>query len=241
MILALCVSGCFQQQGLKPLDLTAPTGQVDAKTSQTEHLYDVIQGDLSEFDALYGDFSGVAQHTWSDSFPLDLFRHAAMACATQALGAQAEPESPEAVSATELGLACEVVPLPALQTALNASREKETALTGLRAIDALREKRTLLEGRLRALPRDTNDMREYVASQRSESRRVDQELERRKPEYNDSDFATSKKRVREWQAKLDALEAAVERLDTSRAEWQTALETRMATLYRQISLLGTQR
>lgn len=238
ILLMFVLGGCWQQQGLTAIDLSAPVGQVDAKTAQAASLYASMDMDVGTFDVLFMQFITISKESWDAAFPVDLYRHAVMACLTQPLNAEVEPSTLEAEAAARAGIGCAVLPLPALETALEGSPQRDAAYDGLRAVDALREKRAILDQRLRALPRDTQDAREYVASQRVEARRVGQELQRRKPEYASDDYETSSARVVEWLKKLDALEAEVDRLESNHDAWEQVLQTRTAELYRGIALLG---
>ncbi len=234
------ISGCFQQQGLSAIDLTSQRGQVEAKTIQATRLLDTVDSDLSEFNTLYERFFEVIRPSLSPAFPLDLYRHAAMSCVTVALGTETAPGSPEAEAAERIGIGCAVPPLPALIAALNDVPEYRTnAYNGLIIIDGLREKRGILERRLRGLPQDTADMREYIASQRAEARRVDQTLARKKPEYSTDGYSKSQTTLKDWRQKLDALEFAVDALDSNKEQWTETLDLRLTELYRGISLLGS--
>ncbi len=245
-VLALCVAvfaiaGCFRQQGLTAIDLTSQRGQVEAKTIQATRLLETVDADLTDFNDLYERFFSVMRPSLSPSFPVDLYRHATMSCVTLALGTETIPDSPEAQAAERIGIGCAVSPLPALVEALDAVPDRRTdAYNGLIIVDALREKRGMLEGQLRSLPQDTSDMREYVASQRAEARRVEQALNRKKPEYSDAGYSESKARLKDWRQKLDALELAVDALDANKETWTQTLDLRLAELYRGIALLGVQ-
>ena len=245
-VLALCVAvfattGCFRQQGLPAIDLTSQRGQVEAKTIQATRLLATVDEDLKEFNDLYERFFSVIRPSLSPPFPVDLYRHATMSCVTLALGSETVPGSPEGEAAERIGIGCAVPPLPALITALDDVPDLRTdAYNGLIIVDALREKRGILERQLRSLPQDTTDMREYVASQRAEARRVEQALTRKQPEYTDATYSESKVRLKDWRQKLDALEFAVDALDASNKTWTQILDQGLAELYRGIALLGVQ-
>jgi len=239
-IAVFAITGCFRQQGLAAIDLTSQRGQVEAKTIQATRLLATVDRDLSDFNILYERFFEVIRPSLAPPFPLDVYRHAAMSCVTVALGTETAPGSPEAEAAERIGVSCAVPPLPALIEALNDVPERRTdAYNGLIIVDGLREKRGILERRLRTLPQDTSDMREYVASQRAEARRVEQELTRKKPEYSDVGYSESKSRLKDWRQKLDALEFAVDALDSNKDAWTETLDLRLAELYRGIALLGS--
>jgi hypothetical protein len=226
---------------LAAIDLTSQRGQVEAKTMQATRLLATVDADLTDFNGLYERFFTVIRPSLSPAFPVDLYRHATMSCVTLALGTETAPDSPEADAAERIGIGCAVPPLPALVEALDAVPDRRTeAYNGLIIVDALREKRGLLEDQLRSLPQDTSDMREYVASQRAEARRVEQALNRKKPEYSDAGYSESKARLKDWRQKLDALEFAVDALDANKETWTQTLDLRLAELYRGIALLGVQ-
>lgn len=239
IMLCLGLSGCFQRQGLPVLNVSPQIGQVENKTAQSQNALTTIETDLDELQTLVETLQQLPDTTWREPFPLDLYRHALMSCLTLPLNAETVPDSPEANAAEALGVTCAVLPLPPLVEALAKDNGRQAATTGLQAVDAMREKRTILEARLRSMPRDLEDMREYVATQRAEARRVEQDLDRRKPEYLDKDFQASKSQLRAWRERLNTLEQAVEQLEARRPGWTSTMETRLAALYRIIATLGS--
>lgn len=231
-------TACFQQQGLPPLDLTTQLTQVQARSAQAERLLETVDSELEAVRSDHAAFRAIPQQTWTGDFPTDVYRHTCMACLIQPRNADVVPGSPEMLAAEEAAVGCAVLPLPALLEALRRSSGREEALAGLRAVDQMREKRSIVESRLRSLPREISDMREDIATQRAESRRVEQELERKRPEYSSSDFQTSKARVTAWRDDLDRLEASVHALDERRVAWTQAMESELAEIYRYIATLG---
>lgn len=239
-LLCLGLMGCFQRQGLPALDVSPQIGQVEIKTRQSQNILATIDADLAELESLVDTLQKLPAQTWREPFPLDLYRHALMSCLTQPITAEIIPDSPETQAATSLDITCAVLPLPALVEALANNPDREIANSGLKAVDAMRDKRTILEARLRSMPRDLGDMREYVATQRAEARRVEQDLDRRKPEFADKEFQASKAQLKAWRVQLNDLEQAVEQLEARRGAWTSDMESRLAALYRIIATLGSQ-
>lgn len=238
-LVVLLVTACGRTTGLTPVEVSHQTSEITRRTEGLVQTEEQLEGKLQRLEDLAKTFN-TTNLSYSPPFPKDLFRHAAMACVTEAPWAETEPGSEVELVAEKMGLRCKVVALPLLETKLSQldSRQRTSAVALLQALDALRILRDDLDLALRQVPITVDDTERYVALARADLRQIDAELNRRRPEYVPDDFDTSKQRLQEARTTLDHLESLSKELAQHQSDRENRVEGTIRTIYRQIALLG---
>lgn len=229
---------CGRTTGLAPVEVAPQVERTQSRLNQLVELENSLSSAILVVESLETRFFD-AKISYEDPFPKDLFKHTAMACVTQAVWEEVEPESEPAIVADKLGVKCAVPPLPALETALYElpPPEREEALDAIRVVDKLRHNKAEIDQALLRAPRVIQEVLTWVAAARADLRQTENELNRRRPEYTDDDFELSMTRIRAAREEFDRLEELARRVNATLENRTERLERVMRTTYRGISLL----
>lgn len=240
-LLIALIWACGRTTGLKPVDLSEQTNQTSRRVEQLRVLEQNLADNLNKIEDLETQYFG-AKLTLAPPFPRDLFRHASMACVTDPpwLEQAVEPESEIALVADKLGLTCRVLPLPALESALNevSPGNRQAAINALQSIDQMRLVKADIELGLREAPTVVQDVLDFIALGRADLRQLENELRRRRPEYTDEDFDLSSNRIDDARRQFDELQEYAERMSSTLDARNERLMRVLQTTYRGIALLG---
>lgn len=239
ILVVLWVTACGRTTGLTPVEVSHQTSEISRRTEIIVGLEAQLESKIARLEDLAKTFNSV-NLSYAAPFPRDLFRHAAMACVTEAPWAETEPGTQVEVVADKLGLRCKVVALPTLESELSLldSRQRTAAVAILQALDALRILRDELDLTLRQTPETVNDTGRYIALARADLRQIEGELNRRRPEYVPADFETSKSRIQNTRETLDHLESLIKDLSAHQEERQIRVESVIRATYRSVAMLG---
>lgn len=236
---AFAATGCWQlRDGLQPIELASHTEEVDETMARLDRVEEAMESELLQLETERAAFFDAPDQRWGDPFPLDLFKHTAMACLNEPFSNPAPDPDLERV-AKSVGISCVVSPTPLLLGSLRDTPQlRDDALTKLQMIDGLRTLRARLQSRLRQLPTIIQRARAYLDVRRREAREMEQELRRRRPEYARRDFDESLERIGEYRRRLDQLDAAIAGVENSVGDWSKTLGTTIEAIYQDLSRLG---
>lgn len=211
-----------------------------AKTeSDLARIRSAIESDIASLRARSGSFFDSDPGLYRQPFPLDLFRHAAMACINTPLEVEdAQPMWVEAADRAELS--CAVAPTGPLLDALDEEvpGRRPEALQRLRLLDDWRRSRSRMQDRLRQLPRILEQARDWTARQRASTRQTELEIQRRRSEYSTDRYEASLAAVEEQRERLASLETKLEELEEAIPAWSRAVAAEIDYVYNRLSLLG---
>lgn len=205
-----------------------------------------MQRDLDEFETLRAEFFETPPRFYRAPFPLDLFKHVAMACLNEPWN-PAELEDDDSSGTVRLKNDIELTCRPTFADQLDeqlrdrAPSRREKTLQKLSRIDKLRRLRGQLRERIGRIPRITRSQRDYTADARAELRQLQSTLKRRRTEYSTERWNQAQKRLQQQKNALDALERAVKRLDTAWPAWPERVDQNVLELYMRLSKLPSDR
>lgn len=243
MLLAAVVvmAGCVTtSKGPQPPDLSEAVDRISKTERDLTRIRASIESDIESLRTSSGRFFGADPGLYRRPFPLDLFRHTAMACLNTPIDARDDVLPAWVEAADEAGLTCAVAPTRTLLDRLNAEvpvRQPE-ALKRLELLDTWRGSRGRMQDRLRQLPRIVEQTRDWIARQRATTRQTELELQRRRTEYSADRFEASTDALEEHRQRLTGLEERVDKLAEAMPAWSQAVAAEIDYVYSRLSLLS---
>jgi archaellum component FlaC len=248
--IALCLSafvllgGCWlSQKGPEPPDLTKQVSETEERIQRIERIVEIMQRDLDKFERLRREFFETPLDFYNSPFPLDLFKHVAMACLNEPWNPNELDEDAESAairSDADVELSCRPAFAGRLDDVLaeEAPDRRARTLQKLERIDTLRRLRGRLRDRIGAIPSIIRAQRNFIADQRAELRQLRASLERRRTEYSSARWNQAQSRVGEQSDTLDELATSVDRLDALWPKWPERVDANVLELYMRLSELS---
>jgi hypothetical protein len=234
-------AGCVTtSKGPKPPDFSQGRGRIVERVDDLESARTAIERDIKVLRESSGTFFEANRSLYAKPFPLDLFRHTAMACLNTPLEPRIDVLPRYEEAAQEAGITCPVAPTAALLEALQATSRssRADALERLQLIDTWRRTRGRMQDRLLKLPRIIEQTRESLAAERAAARQTELEIERRRAEYSKDRLEAARKAVSDYRKRLDDLEARVAEVESAIEPWSRAVGAEIDFVYSRLSLLG---
>ena len=238
------LGGCWlSRKGPKPPDLSEQLTETQKRTQRVERIVEIMQRDLDKFEQLRRDFFDTPKAFYRPPFPLDLFKHVAMACLNEPWNPNevADDESSAAIRMpSNIELTCRPTFAGRLDDALGErtpERRRET-LQKLQQVDNLRQLRGRLRERIGAIPSIVRAQRNFIADERAELRQLRALLQRRRTEYSAERWKQAQQRMREQSNALATLDSAVDRLDNTWPSWPERVDANVLELYMRLSELS---
>lgn len=235
IVLALGTACGTGDQGIAPPEFTERTNSIRNATQQVQGRKARIETDLESFLQARRAFFDMPADFWA-GVPKDLFKHAAMACINERVGADAEPDTLQWKAAKAMEVGCVVMPLGPLWERTEIGRRDDVA-SSMRRVDAMRRLRSNLRNMFRRTPNYFSSMRSLIAERRAEVRQIETEVKRRKPEYTDKNYDLAFERAREFRFQLTELEKAVDQLERTVPGASATLETEVEQVYIELAQL----
>ena len=222
-VLLAVATGCITfASGVEPPEIGPRMAQVAEADARIEAMQQALARDLAVIDERIDAFVAVPPARYRPPFPLDIFRHAAMACLNQSdrdTASEVELLDEEALALLEATeLRCRHLALVALLQRLRQASpsDREVAMAQLQRIDDIRA----LRGRLRRRAANLEELlRHYsgeLASWRAEQRRLRGEVEQRRADYTDENLARTRQRLAALDEALEDHRRAIAALESTR-------------------------
>lgn len=239
LVWAAVLTGCWGvREGPKPPDLTEQHAEVDQTIERLARVERTMAAELDELRGVQQRFFDEQRGVWAPPFPLDAFKHTAMSCLNLPMNAD-EPAPQISEVARRLGINCAVPAAIVLDDQLDEARgQRSFGVTKIRQIDEVRTARATIQTRLRQLPAIVRRTRNYLAARRAEIRQLATEIERNRTEYVRKDYDETLRRIDEYRARLDALDAAIREVEQSIPRWSREVGDVVDALYKDLSRLG---
>lgn len=172
-----------------------------------------IEKDVALFFDSTDRFFELPENFWV-GVPRDLFKHAAMSCLNAGLGGDEahEPESPARIAASRFGVECVVMPLGPLWSRTETERRQGLSDT-IQHLDRARMARNRLKSSFRSAPVLVNAMRVSLSDRRARLRQIEDEMQRRKPEYSSSEYSRGLDQISDYREDLRRLEKTLDELE----------------------------
>ncbi len=236
-LLAACVT---TSKGPPPPDFSEQRSRIGQSVDDLERARMTIEEDIVTLRDASGAFFQSDVQLYVKPFPLDLFRHAAMACLNTPLVPRIDVLPRYEEAAEEAGITCPVPPVGPLldELAETVPKRQPEALRRLQLIDEWRRTRARMQDRLRQLPRILEQTREWIASQRAAARQRELDIERRRAEYSPDRMEAAQAAIATHRDELTALETRVSELEGAIPAWSQAVGAEIDYVYSRLSLLG---
>lgn len=241
LFVPLMLFGCVTtSKGPPPPDFSEQQNRIAANQDDLVQVQQTIEQDMASLRDASGAFFDSDSALYLDPFPLDLFRHTAMACLNMPLEPRTDVLPRYREAAERAGITCPVAPTGPLLAALseNAPRLRAEALRRLQLVDDWRRIRGRMQDRLRQLPRILEQTREWIASQRAAARQTEIELERRRAEYSPDRLGSARAAIEDHRERLQALEKDLVVVEGAIPSWSRAVGAEIDYVYSRLSLLG---
>jgi hypothetical protein len=235
------LSGCWlSQKGPAPPDLSEQRTDTEERTQRIERIVAIMERDLGKFERLQREFFETPPSFYDEPFPLDLFKHVAMACLNEPWNPNELEDDGTSASIrmpSDIELTCRPTFAARLDETLaeRVPAQREKTLQKLERIDTLRRLRGRLRERIGALAGIIRSQRNFIADERADLRQLRSSLERRRTEYSTERWRETQSRLREQSDALDALDQAVNRLDETWPGWPKRVDANVLEMYMRLS------
>lgn len=235
-VVACC--SCWQRPGLDVPDLASEHEEVAVTIARVARLGVTVDDELASLEQQTTAFFATPAGTWARPFPIDAFKHTAMSCLNSPY-TQTEPDPVSREVADRFGIVCAVAAAVELDGRLaNLPAHRTIASQKLTEIDAIRDVRVRLQARLRQLPSIVRRTRSYLTTRRAEARQMAKDAQARRSEYGRKSFGEAIADIESYEARLDELDAELQRLEASTQRWSEQLGAIVDLLYKELSRLG---
>jgi hypothetical protein len=238
---SVVLPGCVTtSKGPAPPDFSERQSRIVKNLDDLERARTTIERDIAGLRSASGAFFESDPSLYDDPFPLDLFRHTAMACLNTPVEPRIDVLPRYREAAEEAGITCAVAPTAPLLDVLSEAvpGERRQALERLQLIDEWRRIRGRMQDRLRQLPRFLEQTREWIASRRAAARQTEIELERRRAEYSPDRLEAARDAINNHRDQLSSLEQRMSQIESAIPPWSRAVAAEIDYVYSRLSLLG---
>lgn len=217
-----------------------PLPQVDDDIRQTRERIEATLDQRRDIESRLADLrervralASKPSDLFAAPFPIDLFRHVAIACLNTPSTRDEAGPTLSISSETSHRLACRPPYLDQLREALErvSPERRRATLQLLVQLDRFYRLRTTLYESLDRLPDLVRQYRTFLAETRADLRRVYQRLEARRPEYARSRWERVEERFESIRAHLRDLEAMADELEQFEQTWLLQVRGLDKTIY----------
>ncbi|MGM0557819.1 MAG: hypothetical protein ACQEVA_15650 [Myxococcota bacterium] len=239
----VAISGCWlSQKGPEPPDLSQQLTETEQRIQRIERIIEIMTRDLDKFERLRREFFQTPPSFYDEPFPLDLFKHVAMACLNEPWNPNQLEDDGTSASirmSSDIELTCRPTFAGRLDESLaeRVPQRREKTLQKLERIDTLRQLRGRLRDRIGSIASIIRSQRNFIADERADLRQLRSSLERRRTEYSAERWREAQSRLREQADALDQLDTSVDRLDQTWPDWPGRVDENVLELYMHLSNL----